>query len=110
MSLVVTCFSVRLPRERVDCRTWGMTSGAVRVPLRLFCTRCTRQKSSLRSSVSRPLENADIDPAQSAPGALAVARSPLESQRRQHSRPGSGPKPFLAEQGKGNAEIALLWF
>jgi stearoyl-CoA desaturase (Delta-9 desaturase) len=29
---------------------------------------------------------------------------------RQHSQPGSGPKPFLAEQGKGNAEIALLWF
>ena len=29
---------------------------------------------------------------------------------RQLYRPGSGPKPFLAEQGKGNAEIALLWF
>jgi stearoyl-CoA desaturase (delta-9 desaturase) len=29
---------------------------------------------------------------------------------RQHRRPGSGSKPFLAEQGKGNAEIALLWF
>ena len=29
---------------------------------------------------------------------------------RQHYRPRSGSKPFLAEQGKGNAEIALLWF
>src|SRR4029450_362183 len=27
-----------------------------------------------------------------------------------HDRLGSGHKPFLAERGKGNAEIALLWF
>ncbi|HEX3198271.1 MAG TPA: hypothetical protein VHR39_12050, partial [Propionibacteriaceae bacterium] len=29
---------------------------------------------------------------------------------RQLYRPGSAPKPLLAERGKGNAEIALLWF
>ena len=78
--------------------------------------------------MSRQSGNADINAPQSALPALALARSPLESQHRHRGRSGdmsagdrcqgagqgshrsSGPKPLLAEQGKGNAEIALLWF
>src|SRR6187200_3645748 len=92
----------------------------------------TRQ-SSLRSSVSRLSGNADVNAPQSAPiysrpyapapgiatshrgrGGDTPAGDPAQgagqgSQRsrrqglRQRGRPGSGPKPFLAEQGKGNA-------
>src|SRR5829696_1666773 len=121
-------------------RISGITNGAVWVWVPLsFRTRCTPQQSSLRSSVSRPSGNADIDaprvryllsPLRACPwnrniGIEAAAAMPAGdrcqgagqgSQRsrrqglRQHRRPGSGPKPFLAEQGKGNAEIALLWF
>ena len=74
-------------------RIWGMTNGAVWVPLRLFSDTMYPAQSSLRSSVSRPSGNADINAPQSAPicprpGALApgIATSASRPRRRYASR------------------------